>query len=140
MKIDKIEKKIKDLYELVLDGEIDPLDVIFLLKQIEKKSKEYKTKIEGMAIEELSKYGKDGYNIEGYNINIKKSAGRWSFDHISEIKELENKLKDLKDKHKSAYKQLDKNITSIGEGGVVVTPAKYKEGKEIIIMTKNDKS
>jgi len=130
------ELPIKDIYDLVQDGEIDPLKAILVLKEIEKKAKQYKTMIEDIAIDEISKYDREGAYIDGYNIKLKRSAGRWDFKDIPEIVELENKLKLLKDKHKSAYKQLDNNITSVGEGGEVITPAVFKPGKDIITINK----
>tara|TARA_B100000519_G_C14251244_1_gene442540 strand:+ start:1221 stop:1634 length:414 start_codon:yes stop_codon:yes gene_type:complete len=123
---------IKDIYDLVKEGEIDPIKAFVVLKEIEKKSKEYKSKIEDIALDELSKYGREGLEMDGNQISIKRSAGRWSFKHIKEVVELENELKALKEKHKGSYKQIQSNITSIGEGGDVIDPAEFKEGKEII--------
>ncbi len=132
----KVNKYVKDIADLVENGEIDPIKAFLVLKEIENRSKEYKKKIEDIALEEVSKYGREGTNIDGYKVNIKKSAGRWDFNHIEEIVDLENKLKALKDKHKGSYHQSQNNLTSIGEGGEVVDPAKFKEGRDIIIVSK----
>ena len=138
---DKIEKignifdNIKDLYEMVNDGEINPLTAIVFLKQLENKSTEYKYMIDDLAIEELSKHnGKT--ELCGHNISLKKSAGRWDFKHIEEIVEAENNLKQLKEKYKLAYHQIENNTTSVGEGGEVIKPAHFKHGKEIISISK----
>tara|TARA_R110001592_G_scaffold190243_1_gene435908 strand:- start:745 stop:1155 length:411 start_codon:yes stop_codon:yes gene_type:complete len=127
---------VKDIYNLVKEGEIDPLKAIIVLKEIEKKAKEYKSMIDDIAIDEITKYGRDGTNIDGYNVNVRNSAGRWDFNHLTEIKDLEDKLKELKDKHKGSYKQMLQNLTTLGEGGEVIVPANYKGGKEIIVITK----
>ena len=128
---------VKDIYDLVKEGEIDPLKAVIVLKEIEKKAKEYKSKIDEMALEEVTKYGRGGTEIDGYNISSRFSAGRWDFKHISEIQDLEKKLKELKEKHKGAYNQMTRNLTTLGEGGEVIIPANYKHGKEIIVITKN---
>ena len=128
---------VKDIYDLVKEGEIDPLKAVIVLKEIEKKAKEYKSKIDEMALEEVTKYGRGGTEIDGYNISCRLSAGRWDFKHISEIQDLEKKLKELKEKHKGAYNQMTRNLTTLGEGGEVIIPANYKHGKEIIVITKN---
>ena len=133
--IEKIEKDIKDVYDLVVEGELDSLNVILLLKQLENKAKEYKTKLEDIAIEELEKYGKEGAKINGHRLTLKRSAGRWDFKHIEAIREAENTLKRLKEKHKTAYNQQINDITAIGKGGEVIDPAKYKEGKTIIMIS-----
>lgn len=128
--------QVKDIYDLVLDGEVDPLKAVVVLKEIEKKAKEYKSKIDDLALDEVSKYGAEGAFIDGYNVKARASAGRWDFKHIREITDLEKQLKELKEKHKGAYNQMLRNLTTLGEGGEVVIPANYKAGKEIVVITK----
>ncbi len=130
--------KIKDIYDLVMEGEIDPIKAVVKLKEIEKKANIYKKMISDIALDELDKYGRDGTKIDGYQINKRQSAGRWDFKHIEDINKLEKKLKELKDKHKGAYNNMTKNLTTLGEGGEVVIPANYKAGKEVIVI-KEDK-
>ena len=130
--------KIKDIYDLVMEGEIDPLKAVVKLKEIEKKANIYKKMINDLAIDELDKYGKGGAKVDGYQINIRASAGRWDFKHIEDINRLEKQLKELKDKHKGAYNNMTKNLTTLGEGGEVVIPANYKAGKEVLVI-KEDK-
>jgi len=129
---------VKDVAELVENGEIDPVKAFLLLKQIENKSKEYKKKIEEIALDELAKYGSEGAEIDGYKVTLKKSAGRWNFKHIEDIVDAEEKLRQLKIKHKGAYLQMVHNITSIGDGGELIKPAEFKNGKQIISITKKD--
>ena len=133
----QVTNYVKDIAELVLNGEIEPLKAFMILKDIENKSKEYKKKIEDLAIEELSNYNGKA-EINGHNISLKKSAGRWDFKHIEEIVEAENNLKQLKEKYKLAYHQIENNTTSVGEGGEVIKPAVFKHGKEIISISKKN--
>ena len=126
---------VRDIAELVDNGEIDALNAFMFLKQLESRSAEYKKKIEETALEELHKYN-GRREMDGYNLQIKKSAGRWDFKHIEEIKDAENKLKQLKEKYKLAYHQLENNITSVGDGGEVIKAANFKHGREIITITK----
>jgi len=128
--------QVKDIYDLVLEGEVDPLKAVVVLKEIEKKAKEYKSKIDDLALDEVSKYGAEGASVDGYNVKSRASAGRWDFKHITEITDLEKQLKELKEKHKGAYNQMLRNLTTLGEGGEVVIPANYKAGKEIVVITK----
>ena len=106
--------KIKDIYDLVMEGEIDPIKAVVKLKEIEKKANIYKKMISDIALDELDKYGRDGTKIDGYQINKRQSAGRWDFKHIEDINKLEKKLKELKDKHKGAYNNMIKNLTTLG--------------------------
>tara|TARA_R100001530_G_C4225233_1_gene131112 strand:+ start:91 stop:501 length:411 start_codon:yes stop_codon:yes gene_type:complete len=128
---------IKDIYDLVKEGEIDPLKAIIVLKEIEKKAKEYKSKIDDIALDEITKYGREGTSIDGYSVSVRSAAGRWDFKHISEIQDLEKQLKELKEKHKASYNQMLRNLTTLGEGGEVIIPANFKHGKDIIVITKN---
>ena len=128
---------IKDLHELVNDGEINPLTAVIFLKELEKKSKEYKSKIEDIAIEELSKYGSEGTELNGYSIKLKKSAGKWDFKHLDEVQDLEKKLKEVKEKYKGSYNNMLNNLTTLGDGGEVIVPANFRHGREIISITKN---
>lgn len=130
--------KIKDIYDLVMEGEIDPIKAVVKLKEIEKKANIYKKMISDIALDELDKYGRNGTKIDGYQINKRQSAGKWDFKHIEDINKLEKQLKELKDKHKGAYNNMTKNLTTLGEGGEVVIPANYKAGKEVIVI-KEDK-
>ena len=134
MELDKLP--VKDIYRLVKEGEIDPLKAVIVLKEIEKKAKEYKSMIDEIALDEITKYGREGTEIDGYTISSRSSAGRWDFKHISDITDLEKQLKELKEKHKLAYNQMTRNLTTLGDGGEVIIPANYKHGKEIIVITK----
>jgi uncharacterized protein (UPF0210 family) len=126
---------VKDIAQLVENGEIEALNAFLFLKELEIKSKEYKKRIEEIAIDELSKHN-GSTEMNGYTISLKKSAGRWDFKHIQEIVDAENNLKQLKEKYKLAYKQQNNNITAIGDGGEVIDPAKFNHGKEIIQIKK----
>lgn len=130
-----LEKPIQDIAHLVESGSLEPLKAILVLKQLEKKAIEYKKRIEEIAIDELSKYEKSSTTIGSYTINLKKSAGRWDFKHIKEIVDAENKLKELKEKHKLAYNAEGKML--VEETGEVIEPANFKMGKEIIVISQN---
>ena len=83
----------------------------------------------------MSKYEKSSTTIGSYTINLKKSAGRWDFKHIKEIVDAENKLKELKEKHKLAYNADGKML--VEDTGEVIEPANFKMGKEIIVISQN---
>jgi len=134
MELDKLP--IKDIYKLVIEGEIDPLKAVIVLKEIEKKAKEYKCMIDDIALDEITKYGREGTEIDGYSVSVRSAAGRWDFKHINEIQDLEKELKQLKEKHKGSYNQMLRNLTTLGEGGEVIIPANFKSGKDIIVITK----
>jgi hypothetical protein len=136
-KIENVKKmEIMDIYSLVENGELNPLKAMLVLKEIEKKAKDYKTKIEEMAIDEITKHERSETQIGDYNLKMKRAAGRWDFKHIDEINDLEKQIKAVKEKHKNAYNQMLQNVTAIGEGGEVIIPANFKHGKEIIVISK----
>ena len=129
-----IEKPIEDIAEMVECGLIDHIKSVLVLKQIENKAKEYKKKIEDIAIDEISKYNGEEINIDGYCVKLKKAAGRWDFKHIPDITAKEAELKELKEKYKIANKANDLKV--IGEGGEIIEPARFSTGRESIVITK----
>ena len=124
----EIRNAVEKLSSDVLDGIVNPLEAFITLKKIEEVTKQVKSKIEDLAIEEASKHEKTFQFIDA-EITLKSSAGRWDFKHISEIQRLEAELKEAKEQHKLAYKS--KSIM-VDADGVVVDPAIYKGGREIL--------
>ena len=133
-----MENEIAIIEKQVLQGDINPLDAFVQLKKLEELSKTIKKNIKELALEEIAKYSneaKAGIDMYGANVSIKNSAGRWSYDHIQEIKDLENNLKELKKRHQEAYKA-DKRGESIvdSETGEIIQPAMYSQGDETIMI------
>jgi len=133
-----MKQEIKLLEDQVLQGNLNPLEAFIMLKKLEDLAKEVKKKIKDLAIEEISKYNnesKTGVEMLGASITLKKSAGRWNYDHIAEVVNLEYDLKMLKQKHQSAYKAHERGEAVVDtDTGEIVMPADYRQGDDTIMI------
>ena len=131
-----IDNSTGDIVDMVKLGNIEPSIAFLYLKNIEKLAKEKRESITTETIDQLYSIGLEGkgYNLSGGTLELKNSAGRWDFSHIEEIVALEERLKELKERSKAAYKLSLKGSNLVTEDGEIVTPANFKAGKEIVAV------
>lgn len=132
-----MKNEIKLLEQEVIEGNFNPLEAFIQLKKLEDLAKQVKKNIKEYAINELSKYGNGGIGTEmlGANVSLKKSAGKWYYDHIAEVVNLEDQLKLLKQKHQSAYKAHERGESVVdSDTGEIIMPASYTQGDETIMI------
>lgn len=113
------------LYKLlaeVQEGITDPIILAGEIKKAEKAIKEVKEFGEEFVMMELEKEKKIQYqNIEISYVAPKK---RYSFNHLSEWKDIEKKRKEIESKAKSAAEQMSSDRIILSENtGEVVEPA-----------------
>lgn len=113
------------LYKLlaeVQEGITDPIILAGEIKKAEKAIKEVKKFGEEFVMMELEKEKKIQYqNIEISYVAPKK---RYSFNHLSEWKDIEKKRKEIESKAKSAAEQMSSGRIILSENtGEVVEPA-----------------
>lgn len=128
---------IYDLRDAVLDGETDALSAYITLKEIEKDLADALKKVQPLALEAARAYEEKTFNAFGAKITVKKSAGRWKFDHIESYNEAKEKLKKVEELAKQAYNSKSMGMDIVDEYGAIVEPAEYTEGQEQISVTLN---
>jgi len=117
-----------------LNGELNPLEVFIDLKRLEACVSECKEALKEYTLQEAKKYGSQ-FEFSGAKINIRSGAGRWKFDHLNDWNHAKNGLKEIEELHKSATKMQDKGAVMIDPDGVVVEPAIYEPGAEVIAVS-----
>lgn len=121
--------------QAVEDGNKDALELLVELKRLENELKLVKEQISQAAEEELYNYPKAKAEAFGATIELRKSAGRWSFKEIDAYNETKAALKAIEDQAKDAYKASVKGQHLYDENGVEVTPASFTEGKDTFVIT-----
>lgn len=112
-------KYIERLPTLVEEGEAHALDAYGFTHELEKKFKETKAKIKEYAIEQIT-LGETARH--GKTFSVRSGATRYSYAGISEVEDLEAKLKAVKEKYKQMYlaKQKGAVHANVSEDGEVL--------------------
>tara|TARA_R110000796_G_scaffold32323_1_gene84794 strand:+ start:1006 stop:1452 length:447 start_codon:yes stop_codon:yes gene_type:complete len=131
-----VSRMAEDLVSSVNDGLVNPLEAFVAIKHMEEVCKLANKQLKEQAIEEAETYGTESKDLNAYGakIQVKNGAGRWNFSHIEEINELELKLKELKDNHKTAFKMRQKGNQMVTEDGELIQPAYYLDGAQVIAI------
>ncbi len=119
---------IQEILDNVRNGDMDPLKAFIQLKAKEKAAKAALDEIQVEAVEKAATYGEKTFKAFGVEVGCKSSAGRWDFKELGWWQDFEDK----KDDAKKAFKLIDRGKTVLDDDGVVVEPAKYTPGKDII--------
>jgi len=136
---------ISDVGLAVLEGNVDPLSAAIALREvrrtIESVEKGIKSRVLEAAEQQCEGVDQGIYKYDGYEIQVQEGSGRYDFSGIEEIEALEAKLKDIKDRHKQAYKMHLKGQLMVDEDtGEIVAPAGYKGyGKQVRFTMKQKK-
>lgn len=119
---------IQEILDNVRNGDMDPLNAFIQLNAKEKAAKAALDEIQVEAVEKAAEYGEKTFKAFGAKVERKSAAGRWDFKELGWWQDFEDK----KDDAKNAFKLIDKGKTVLDNDGVVVEPAKYTPGKDII--------
>lgn len=129
----------------VLEGNVNPLSAAIALKEvkrtIEAVEKGIKSRVLEAALNECEGVDHGIVLHQGYEVQVQEGSGRYDFSSIDEIAKLEAQVKELKDKHKQAYKMHLKGQLMVDEEtGEIVTPAGYKSyGQQVRFTNKQKK-
>lgn len=129
-----IKEQISNLIQAVHDGTISALEVWANLKEVSDYIAKCKAEIESAVLQEAEKC-KGGIHF-GYQIEVRPSAGRWSFDAIPEWVSQKERLAKIEEAAKASYKAYEKGIRSVNDDGELITPAVYTPGKDTVFMSK----
>jgi glucose/arabinose dehydrogenase len=122
---------ITDVGHAVLEFKVDPLSAAIALREvrrtIEAVEKGIKSQVVLAAMAACEGVPHGIHIQDGYEVTNQEGSGRYDYSSIEEITTLEQQLKDLKEKHKQAYKMHMKGQILVDEDtGEIVTPAGYK--------------
>ena len=125
-------KTIEHLADTMLsvgEGNYCPLQFHIELKALADAIKDFQDQIKPLALVEASKW--HGQVYCGYEITKKAGGGRYNYDHIPEIMELRNQIKELEKQAQNAYKTSSQGLL-ITADGEFITPAQYIQNEDTI--------
>jgi hypothetical protein len=127
----EIREKIQAQVNLAVEGEINPFELGRGISIIKKEIDNAKYQIDEAEKAEFEKYSKQ----ELLEMKISMTGGNtWKFDHIPEWVELKNKLTEIEEKAKSAYRAYSKgDILVKNDTGEEIIPAKGIAKKQTIV-------
>jgi hypothetical protein len=121
--------KLANMMIEVEGGERCPLAFHIHLKEMAEAIKEFQDQVKPLALTEASKW--HGQVYLGYEITKKAGGGRYNYDHIPEIIELKNQVKELEKQAQYAYKTTTQGLL-ISADGELITPAQYIQNDDTI--------
>lgn len=121
--------KLANMMIEVEGGERCPLAFHIHLKEMAEAIKEFQDQVNPLALTEASKW--HGQVYLGYEITKKAGGGRYNYDHIPEIIELKNQVKELEKQAQYAYKTTTQGLL-ISADGELITPAQYIQNDDTI--------
>lgn len=125
---------IQDLATKAVEGLTDPADTYLSLYTLRKTLDECIELVKTAAVDEVGKYGKEGFSKDGYRLVAQASAGRWDYKGVAKHRELQSQLKAVEALAQAAQKT---GASIADENGVLIEPAYFKAGETTIVCTKN---
>lgn len=117
-------------------GQAMPIDLMIALKEIKELINDIETQHQDDFIKQAEIYNKQEYM--GYSIELKSGGGRYNYDHIPEIVELNERIKELQSKAQNSYRVSLSGLNAITDDGELLTPAKFIPSKDSIIIKKKN--
>jgi hypothetical protein len=130
-----LELDVEGFGQMVKDGDIDPLSVHIMFKNLKKKIEQVEEMIVDEVMNQAIAYNKQSYN--GYTIEVRQGGGRYSYDHIPEIASLKEQMKAMEKSAQDAYKQSVNNKILLQDDGELILPAKYTPNRDSVVIKKN---
>ena len=128
----EIRQKIQESANKVLNGEINPFELGRELSYTKNAIQSAKEKITDEEKLEFEKYSKE--ELKDMKIQLSGGGNTWKFDHIPEWVELKNKLTEIEEKAKSAYRAYSKgDILVKNDTGEEIIPAKGIAKKQTVV-------
>jgi len=130
-----LANSIRTMAIAVQNGEADPAETYAYLYNLREALEECLAAVKEVAINEVAKYGTEGYTAHGLKLTTKSAAGRWSYKGVAAHAELAAKLKSIEQLAQAAHK----TGASIADGdGVMIEPADYTPGTTTIYATRQN--
>lgn len=130
-------KELMEINELIQEGWISALKFYTIYYEFNKDFQEQLSMIYESAIDEAAnEYDEKVIELNGFRITKSEGRTTWNYSTVPEIVQLENKVKELKQKYKNlAIARFDKFEVITEDGEIPVLPVK-KEGKPSLTLTK----
>jgi hypothetical protein len=123
---------LQDMTHLILDGHVNALEGKILLDELRKSLDNFETQITDQVLSEGAKYNKQHYG--DYYVEVKTGGGRYQYDHIDAINELQLEIKRLQKIAQDSYKMSLNKLEMISQDGELISPAKFVPSKEYIVI------
>tara|TARA_R110002020_G_scaffold328548_1_gene544468 strand:- start:789 stop:1232 length:444 start_codon:yes stop_codon:yes gene_type:complete len=130
------EDEVTHLLTQAEEGNINPLDVYAIFKQSKILIDEAIEQVEPLAQSEAIKYPERTFEQSGFTFEKRNGATRYSYDHIPEIFELNQKLKYAQAKYKHAYLSQQKGLLTASKDGEEMIMPKVTYSKDSLIVKK----
>lgn len=90
--------------------------------------------IEPIAMEEAIKYGEKEFETHGFKFQIRNGATRYSYKHIPEWQEANEKVKDVEERYKAAFIARQKGLLTASEDGEEMILPEITRSKDSLIV------
>lgn len=128
-----LANSIRSMAIAVHNGEADPAETYAYLYNLREALEECLAAVKEVAVNEVAKYGTEGFTAHGLKLTTKSAAGRWSYKGVAAHAELAAKLKGIEQMAQVAWR----HGGSVADAdGVLIEPATYTPGSTTIYATK----
>ena len=134
------EDEVAHLLNQAEEGNINPLDVYAIFKQSKILIEEAIAQVEPLAHREAEIYPERTFEQSGFTFEKRNGATRYSYNHIPEIFELNQKLKYAQAKYKHAYLSQQKVLLTASNDGEELVLPKVSYSKDSLIVKSQSES
>ncbi len=128
------ENEVAHLLTEVEEGNILALSTYANLKKCQALYTEAIKQIEPMAFDEANNYHEKTFLDSGFCFEKRTGGIRYSFNHIKEWQEADQRKKDIEEKCKLAYTALQRNLLAGTEDGEMIEIPKISYTKDSLIV------
>lgn len=130
-----LANSIRTMAIAVHNGEADPAETYAYLYNLREALEECLAAVKEVALDEVVKYGTEGYTAHGLKLTTKSAAGRWSYKGVAAHAELTAELKTIEQMAQAAHKT---GAHVVRPDGVIIEPAEYTPGTTTIYATRQN--
>lgn len=131
------EEEVAHLLTEVEEGNKDALTTYANFKRCKDLFDAAAKQIENIALEEAENWSERIFTEAGFTFEKRNGATRYSFDHITKVKELNQELKQVKEKAKQAFLAKQKGMLVASEDGEEIELPKVSYSKDCLIVKNN---
>ena len=134
---ERVENDLAQIVDSIENEQENPLEGYIMLKELYKTIDQCIKQIKDQVVDHIDKRCNKNEPYFGYMLDVRSNAN-YSFKHIPEWVELNNKLKELEKDAKAALKSSERNIAAVREDtGEILQMAKCTYGASAIYLTKS---
>lgn len=130
----QITGKIADVANDIDCGDLNALEGYLHLKYINDVLSSALKQVQPLAIMEAETYSEKTFKAFDCEIQLKSAAGRWNFKNVDAWNFQKDKLNDIEEAAKIAFKQNGKGVDLVDRNGELITAAEFTPGKDTIAI------